>query len=199
MKKFTLSVSLILTFAFISVNAQTTISPEKQKAIQELSSLISADNAAEDLAKAIMSQLNKMQPEIVKSILDGRTDLTREEKEALEKTLIADALVSAEKFQTKLFEKLDYNAVMSEILIGIYDKYYSLEEINDLIVFYRTPTGQKTLKNIQPIMQETMQLTQAKLMPKLLVVIEELRNERREQTAKRADELKPRKSKANNK
>jgi uncharacterized protein len=199
MKKIMLLVSLMLVFAFSSANAQTEIAPEKAKAIKELNSLMSANNSAEDLAKAMMGQFDSIQTDIVKSLLDARTDLTLEERLAMEKTLIIDAKSSAEKFQTRLFEKLDYNAIMDGIIVTIYDKYYTLDEINDLIAFYKTPTGKKTLKVMQPIMVETIQLTQAKLVPKMLTVMQELREERTQQIAKKVDEMKPRKSKNNNK
>lgn len=196
MKKITLLVSLLLVFAFISVKAQTEISPEKQKAIKELSTIMSANNTAEDLAKAMSAQFNSMHAEIVKSIVERRTDLTQEERNSLEKNLIDEALTSANRFQNKLFEKLDYNALMDEIIFNVYDKYYSLEEINDLIVFYKTPTGQKSLKVMQPLIIETMQLTQAKLVPKLLTVMQELREEHSQQITKKVDEMKPRKKKS---
>jgi uncharacterized protein len=186
---------MILAFAFISVNAQTDISPDKQKAIKELSAIINADNKPEEMAKALMRQINSIQTDVVKGIINERNDLTVEEKNALEKTLISDTESAGQKLQNRLFEKLEYGSMMEEIITSIYDKYYTLEEINDLIAFYRTPTGQKTLKVMQPLMLETMQITQAKLVPKVITIMQEIKEEQRESLAKRADELKPRKKK----
>ncbi len=195
MKKFTILVSIILAFAFISANAQTDVSPEKQKAIKELSAIINADNKPEELAKAMMGQFNSIQNDLVKGIINDRNDLTIEEKNALEKTLITDAKSATQKFQNRLFEKLEYSSMMEEIMTTVYDKYYTLEELNDLIAFYRTSTGQKSLKVMQPLMLETMQLTQAKLVPKIITAMQEIKEEQREALAKKADELKPRKKK----
>jgi uncharacterized protein len=195
MKKITLLVSMILAFAFISANAQTEISPEKQKAIKELSTLINADNNPEAIAKAMMGQFNSIRTDIVKGIINERNDLTIEEKNALERTLISDTKSANQKFQNRLFEKLEFNALMDDIATTVYDKYYTLEEINDLIAFYRTPTGQKSIKVMQPLMLETMQITQAKLVPKLITVMQELKEEQRQELAKKADELKPRRKK----
>jgi uncharacterized protein len=195
MKKITLLVSMILAFAFISANAQTEVSPEKQKAIKELSSLINADNKPEEMAKAMMGQFNSIQKDLVKGIINERNDLTVEERNELEKKLISDTQSATQKIQKRLFEKLEYNSMMEEIMTTVYDKYYTTEEINDLIAFYRTTTGQKALKVMQPLMLETMQITQAKLVPKVITVMQELREEQRLELAKRADELKPRRKK----
>jgi len=43
-----------------------------------------------------------------------------------------------------------------EILIKKYDKYYSLNEINDLIVFYKTKTGKRVVKVSKKMMLETL-------------------------------------------
>jgi hypothetical protein len=43
-----------------------------------------------------------------------------------------------------------------ETVYPIYAKYYSFDDINGLILFYKSPLGQKVLKNQGPLMQETI-------------------------------------------
>ena len=88
MKKITLLVAVIMLFAFQAVKAQNEISPEKRQAIKDLISLINKDNKSEDLFKAMMFQMEEMNVEIIKTILDERTDLTQAERKNLEKQLI---------------------------------------------------------------------------------------------------------------
>jgi uncharacterized protein len=199
MKKIIVLVLTVLVFAFISANAQTDIAPEKVKAIKELSALVNANNRSEEMAKAMMGQFNSIQADVVKAIINERDDLTIEEKDGLEKALITDTKSATQKLQNRLFEKLEYNSMIEEVMATVYDKYYTLEEINDLITFYKTPTGQKALKVMQPLMLETMQITQSKLIPKVITAMQELKEEQRNELAKRANELKPRKSKNNHK
>ena len=87
---------------------------------------------------------------------------------------------------------------MDEIMTALYDKYYTLEEINDLTAFYKSPTGQKTLKTMQPLMLDTLKLTQEKIIPKMISVMQEIREEQRREMAKKADEIMPRKKKQKN-
>jgi uncharacterized protein len=43
-----------------------------------------------------------------------------------------------------------------ELILPIYAKYYSLEDVEQLIAFYQTPLGQKMLQVQGPIAQESM-------------------------------------------
>jgi hypothetical protein len=45
-----------------------------------------------------------------------------------------------------------------ELVIPIYEKYYSVEDIDQIIAFYKSPTGQKILQVIPKLMQETMEV-----------------------------------------
>lgn len=47
------------------------------------------------------------------------------------------------------------------MIIPIYDKYYTADEINKLIEFYQKPLGKKLISVMPQIMQESMQTGQA--------------------------------------
>ncbi|MBK7709015.1 MAG: DUF2059 domain-containing protein [Acidobacteria bacterium] len=81
--------------------------------------------------------------------------------------------------------------MVDEITMLAYDKFYTLDEIRDLIAFYGTPTGIKTLKTAQPLMLESMELAQKIILPKVLEVVSELNEEREESLRKTAEQLKP--------
>lgn len=51
--------------------------------------------------------------------------------------------------------------ILTTMIIPIYDKYYTTEEINKLIEFYQTPLGKKLISTMPQIMQESMQAGQA--------------------------------------
>ena len=51
--------------------------------------------------------------------------------------------------------------VLTTMIIPIYDKYYSTEEINKMIEFYQTPLGKKVISTLPQIMQESMQAGQS--------------------------------------
>lgn len=51
--------------------------------------------------------------------------------------------------------------VLTTMIIPIYDKYYTSEEIHKMIEFYQTPLGKKVISTMPQIMQESMQAGQS--------------------------------------
>jgi hypothetical protein len=47
-----------------------------------------------------------------------------------------------------------------DLIVPIYNKYYSEQDVKDLIVFYKSPLGQKVTKTLPSISQESMQAGQ---------------------------------------
>jgi hypothetical protein len=43
-----------------------------------------------------------------------------------------------------------------DLVVPVYDKYYSLQDIHDLIAFYQSPVGQKTIKVLPQLSAETI-------------------------------------------
>ncbi len=196
LKKFTLTFFIISFALIVQVTAQTEVSTEKQTAIQELVTLINGDNKAEEMVNAMSRQMDSIREAAVNSVLDERADLTAAEKETLRQSLISKQKESAKRFQEKLLQKLNYNQMINEIAAIVYDKHYTLEEIRELTVFYKTPTGQKTLKTMAPIMTDTMQLIQERLIPKIPVIIKELQDEEKQEIEREVNAKKPKTKKS---
>jgi hypothetical protein len=57
---------------------------------------------------------------------------------------------------------MSYESLKPEI-IKIYSENLSVKELNDIIAFYKTPTGQKTIEVMPQIMQQSMQLGSSKV------------------------------------
>jgi hypothetical protein len=55
--------------------------------------------------------------------------------------------------------------MLNEDLPSIYEKHFTSEEINDLILFYESPTGKKMLEKTPEIGGEIMNIMTAKYMP----------------------------------
>lgn len=54
---------------------------------------------------------------------------------------------------------------MHEDMVDIYDKYYTIDEIEDLITFYKTKTGQKIIHQMPLVQQEILKTLQNKYFP----------------------------------
>ena len=64
-----------------------------------------------------------------------------------------------EAFWTKFQQKMNTRE-MIDLIIPVYDKYYTLEDLKAVNAFYQTPVGQKVLSTLPQVMQETMKIGQ---------------------------------------
>ena len=194
-KKITLTAFLTLCALFVSASAQTQIAPEKKAAISELANIISSDNRLDELAGQMSLQLEKLHEATVEELLAAHPELSAADKKRVRDSLLKDTTAVSRAFQARLREKLKLNDVMGEILIAVYDKYYTLNELKDIIAFYKTPTGQKTLKLTSPILAETIQLLSERLLPKIPIILKEIEDEDRQEIEKNINAAQPSKGK----
>jgi hypothetical protein len=181
------------TFAFLAqVNAQTAISPEKQAAIKEIVRLMDSNNQIEQLLQVFSAQMDSTREQTVRAILDERIDISPAEKRQLEASLLESSKAASKKLQERLSAKIDYRAIMDEMMIVVYDKFFTLEEIKDLLVFYNSPTGQKMIKIMPELAAESMQVTQNKLLPKMINALKEIEQEDRREIEAKLEAKKPR-------
>lgn len=191
LKNFALTIFMLAFVLLAQASAQTAAMTEKQTAIKELVALINNDNKAEDLVNAMSAQMESAQDATIKAVLDERSDLTAADRKEIEAMLLSDRKNSVKRFQDKLMQKLEFQKMIDEISQIVYDKHYTLEEIRDLTAFYKTPTGQKSLKMITPVMTDSMQLVQERLLPKLPIVIREIQDEDRREIEQKINARKP--------
>jgi uncharacterized protein len=69
---------------------------------------------------------------------------------------IVEEAPEAERSQIRELLKTDE---IIQQLVPVYEKYYSVEELKELITFYKSPTGAKHVANTPKIMEETIKVT----------------------------------------
>jgi uncharacterized protein len=62
-------------------------------------------------------------------------------------------------FWTKFQQKMDTHELIEKV-IPVYDKYYTIEDLKAINLFYETPAGQKVLSTLPQLIQETMRIGQ---------------------------------------
>ncbi len=196
LKNLALTIFMLICALSASAAAQTAASSEKQAVIKELVFLINGDNKMEEMMNAMVPQIQAQQDAAMKSMLDQRTDLNAVERKALEDSLAVDKRYSVKRLMDKMTQKLDYNELINEIAYSVYDKYFTLEELRDLTVFYKSPTGQKSLKMMVPIMTDTMTAMQERVMPKMMLIIKEIMDEDKAEIVQKINARKPRPKKS---
>lgn len=79
----------------------------------------------------------------------------------------ADAKEKSDKYFAFMVEEMKIlsKKLRNEEMPAIYDKYFSHDEIKDLIKFYESPTGKKLLDTTPQFTMDMMQSMQTKYMP----------------------------------
>ena len=146
MSRISLSVSLslcmLLGILFVeTLQAQSTDKdPEKEKLILELLGQTgqSAEAVGQQMANAFVQQMTA-------ALKNSSTDLPAEAYDIMEQVVTGT-----------IKEEIEENSVITDISYPIYDKYFTVEDLGELIAFNKTPTGKKALALMPQINQEAM-------------------------------------------
>jgi len=111
----------------------TSVSPEKESAIRKL---FEVSGIRESMQQMLGGSIETVRPTMRRMLPPG---------EYQEK--LVDLFV--ERFSQKM--KVDH---LVELVIPIYDKYFSIEDIEGLTKFYETPAGKKALSKLTQVMME---------------------------------------------
>jgi uncharacterized protein len=153
---------MALAFCFIialPASAQDAITPEKKALIKELLGLVNSGNAAEAIAIQFMDQFQQSGIILIKN--DLREWIQKQKVAPAEKKrLVAEMDESAQRILTRLRAEFPKRINLGEILeivtLEVYDKYFTEAEVKDLIAFYKTPTGRKSIKILPQISAEML-------------------------------------------
>jgi uncharacterized protein len=125
-------VSLFVIFLLLSAPAFSQGDKSYEKTLKKMFEVSGSEESYKAVIKQMFDMFKDQYPETERKIMDEM------EGEFLKTSL--DDLV--------------------EMLVPVYKKYMSEEELQELIKFYQTPVGKKYAKNTPAIMQESMQLGQ---------------------------------------
>jgi hypothetical protein len=156
------------------------ISPAKQALIKELLELANSQKTVDAIIKAQSDQMEKQLPEIVWQSVSGMKELkalSPAEREELHREVLASASEIGRKTYDLLLAKIDFGKTIEEISLGLYDKYFSEEELRDLVAFNKSATGRKVVEKMPQLYSESMARASDIIGPKILEVIRELQDQ----------------------
>ena len=142
-------VILVLMFC-LPVLMTNSFSQTKQELIKELFKLMQQDSMMDKMfSSMIPSIMNQM-----KSQFPTKDSLANVRSNEMMKFTLQTV--------KEITKKMD-----DEDMVGLYDKYFSQSEINDYIVFYKSPSGQKLLKVTPDVTKDIMMIMMQKYMPEI--------------------------------
>ncbi len=157
------------------VFGQQTISENKRKLITELVEVMGGQKQAISLMNAMMDSQEKVYFKLIENQFANK-GLSESKKAQLSALAMETYKRISQKMRNRINE-LDLETFYDDLSIEIYDKYFTEEDLTNLIAFYRTPTGKKMLDNSSNIAIDSMNAVQEKMLPPLMKIIDEIMEE----------------------
>jgi hypothetical protein len=168
------------------VSGEAELTESKQEVVRELLTIVGAGAIAEQMRdQQSIVELMRMQPSyqpMMELAVSEQIDLS----EADRKRLLArlenfDAF--AERFRALFAERLNFSTIIDSVYLPLYDKYFSEEELRQMVAFYRTPVGRKTIAVMPSLMQEAGQGVEDAVWPIAVGLVQEIVSEERAKLA----------------
>jgi hypothetical protein len=169
----------ILSVLFISATAataQAAISEEKHNLIAEMVSILKMDKQMSAMVDSALKEMETTYPTTVNALIDSRNDLTSAEKAKMKASMETSNRSFGGKFRQRMAE-FDFEKYINETIYPLYDKFYSEQELRDIIIFYRSATGQKVIETLPQVFAESQIAAREKLLPQMISIIQEILQE----------------------
>jgi uncharacterized protein len=185
---------LVLSLSIVSVFAQDappsaaqSISPQKQALIKELLELVNSKKTVDAMLKAQADEMEQQLPEIIWQAVSGMEEvksLTPAQREEARLKVVSSSLRSGRRMYQLLLEKIDFNKLIEDISVPLYDKYLTEDELKDMVTFYKSPTGQKVINITPNLVVESMTRVSELIVPKITELMSQIRAEETERMQK---------------
>jgi hypothetical protein len=141
MKRLALGLLAVLLFASISFAQQSAADePASKEDIQRYLDAVHSREMMQNMLSAMTKQMHQMTHDQVLK----------------EKNLPPDFEARLDKMTDDLFKDFPYEAIR-QAMVPVYQKHFTKGEIDALVAFYTTPTGQKILKEMPQVVAESLQ------------------------------------------
>ncbi len=165
--RFLFSAAVISLLCCVASFSQQSISPEKQKLIQEFLEVTGGQKAANEMMEMMMAFQEKEIPKSIASLIENDKELTPAQKKEVEQMALASSERIFKRYREFFTEHVNLGKMVEEITLPIYGENFTESELRDLIAFYRTPAGQKMIAVAPKLMMDSMMAFSEKLGPKL--------------------------------
>ncbi len=136
-----LSLLAYLGYAVVSASDAVEITSEHRAEIERLMEIINADQMGKQISDMVGQQMVQL--------LDPKSP---------------DRVARIMEITLEVFNEANLHEEMVNDFVPIYAKYFSLDEVREMIAWHETPLGQKSIELIPQLMAEGMLVSQNKLM-----------------------------------
>ena len=183
MKQILAAVSVALAFAAAPVSAQTAqTAPAMPAPAADPASAAAAHRLFEAMnyrvvAQGMLNQMTQSLPAAMRqgaaAAIDGNRKLSAEQKRAAVAKLDRELPQAVAAIQSIFNDPATIDEMLRETE-QLYARHFTAAELDQIAAFYRTPVGAKMLASMPQLMNESMQIGQRVVMPRVAGLMEKL-------------------------
>ena len=170
----------------LPAKSQAEVTESKQEMIRELLTIVGIVGMAEQMRdQQSVVELMQMQPsyhEMMEWATSQETDLPEEDRQLL-LARFDDFDTFAERFRALFIERLNFSTIIETVYPPLYDKGFSEEELRQMVAFYRTPVGRRSIEVMPSLMQEAAEAIDGAVQPLAVGLVREIVAEERAKLA----------------
>jgi hypothetical protein len=169
-----LMLCLLVLVGGVEGRAQDTIPPAKRELIKELLVLTGGQKTTDAILNSVLDQTERDLSTLLPRMLDKQLSLSPGEREEFNLKMRESMARANKRFRQLFSEKVNFAQLVDNISYSIYDKYFTEDELRDLVTFYQTPTGRKTIEVLPQLFTDSMTKTSEVLIPKMQQIVDEV-------------------------
>lgn len=172
-----LAVRPALAQSSMSESTAVAMSESKRALVRELLDLVNARVSPTAVMEASLAQMTSVMPRMLEQLTNSRTDLTPRQKAYVNSKSKEMMARFGARFREEMLRQIDFKQFQEDVSMELYDEFYTEDELRDIVAFYRTPTGQKTLSVAPQLAAESMRLGAERLGPQIGRIVQQLLEE----------------------
>lgn len=151
----------------LSIFAQDAVPPSKVALIKEFLDVTGAKKQANDSSAMMMDLQMQETDKMLAAMIEGDKNMSAEYKAMMKKTIADSSGRSRDRMKKFFTENFDLGAMLEEVAIPIYNKYFTENDLKAINQFYRSEAGKKMTSSSTSMMSEMVIALMAKMTPKL--------------------------------
>ena len=162
-----------------STDDSAKISPEKRELIKQIIALSDAHKRTEVVSESVFAQSEKNFISGMSASIGNSPDYSDAQKTELITRLTLSSARFFDRCRELMKQKINLAEIVDSVTYPIYDKYFEQADLEALVTFYKSPIGEKFVKVMPQIYQESSAKTNEILIPKIQEVIRQAADEER--------------------
>ncbi len=177
---------LAVSVLMLPARSDAEVTESKQEMIRELLTIVGIAGMAEQMRDqqgvVELMRMRASYSQMMEFAASEQGDLSKKDRQLLLSRL-EDFDAFAERFRALFAERLNFSQIIEAVYLPLYDKYFSEEELREMLAFYRTPLGRKSIEVMPSLMQEAGAAVEVAVRPLAVGLIQEIVAEERAKLA----------------